>query len=277
LRRSLARLFSDHCYAREFAERFRGVPGHPYEQGFDVRLWPERVDLPRTWKKPAMIFVNSMSDVFHSAIPIPLVDRAWAMMEACPQHVFQILTKRPKLMARYMLAREARGERVLPNVWLGTSIESREHVGRADQLRRAPAAVRFISAEPLLGPLVSDRLPVGLQRDPYVPLGQPWRDAYDGPELDLTSINWLICGGESGPGARPMDEAWARSLKDACAATGTAWFMKQMGTVYARQHGGKGKGEDPLLIPEDLRVREFPARIAALELPEGPERAARLF
>src|SRR4051812_37516032 len=86
----------DRCYAREFAERFRGVPGHPYEQGFDVRLWPERVDLPRTWKKPAMIFVNSMSDVFHSAIPIPLVDRAWAMMEACPQHVFQILTKRPK-------------------------------------------------------------------------------------------------------------------------------------------------------------------------------------
>ena len=189
-----------HCYAETFAERWRGIPGHPYEQGFDLKLW----------------------------------------------HTFQVLTKRPDRMRDFVRAWEATGGGVLPNVWLGTSIENRRFVHRADILRETPAAVRFISAEPLLGPLV----PAG----PFHPGSGPpcplcarstdgWWDRRRplclscAPHLDLTGIDWLIVGGESGPKHRPVAAAWVRDLRDAAQATGTAFFFKQWGGPKPKSGG----------------------------------------
>lgn len=186
-----------HCYAETFAERWRGVPGHPYEQGFDLRLWPERLSLPLTWKRPRRIFVNSMSDLFHPQVPAAFVERAFGVMVQASWHTFQVLTKRAERMADLAPS--------LPwpsNVWAGVSIENSRFVGRADVLRRVPASVRFISAEPLLGRL-------------------------DG--LDLSGIHWLIAGGESGPRARPTHPDWVRDLRDRCQAANVAFFFKQWG------------------------------------------------
>jgi protein gp37 len=186
-----------HCYARTFAERWRGTPGHPYEQGFDLKLWPERLSQPSRWRKPKMIFVNSMSDLFHEDIPDSFVRDVFDAMRAAPQHTFQILTKRAERL-------ESLGA-ILDwpvNVWMGVSIENRRFVHRADSLRQTPAAVRFISAEPLLGPLEG---------------------------LDLASIDWLITGGESGPGHRPVKEPWLLDLRDQCFDAGVAFFFKQWG------------------------------------------------
>jgi protein gp37 len=186
-----------HCYAETFAERWRGVLGHPYEQGFDLRLWPERLDVPLRWRRPRVIFVNSMSDLFHEDIPDEYVARVFDVMARADWHVFQVLTKRHERLAA--LAPE------LPwpsNVWMGVSIENRRFVHRADFLREVPAAVRFISAEPLLGPL-------------------------DG--LDLDEIDWLIAGGESGPRHRRVRIEWLRELRDRCSGEGVAFFFKQWG------------------------------------------------
>lgn len=186
-----------HCYAETFAERWRGIPGHPYEQGFDLRMWPQRLDQPRRWKRPRMIFVNSMSDLFHERIPDAFIREVFAAMEEADWHTFQILTKRPDRMIEF-----AEALPWPPNVWMGVSIENRRFVERADALRAVPAAVRFISAEPLLGPLEG---------------------------LDLTQIDWLIAGGESGPRARPADPAWVQELRDRCQEEGVAFFFKQWG------------------------------------------------
>lgn len=186
-----------HCYAETFAERFRGVPGHPYEQGFDLRLWPERLQLPLRWKEPRRVFVNSMSDLFHEEIPDEYVRRVFDVMVAAHWHQFQVLTKRHERLAALAPT--------LPwpqNVWAGVSIENARHTHRADYLRRVPAAVRFISAEPLLGPLVG---------------------------LELAGIDWLIAGGESGPGHRPMRREWVEALRDRCQREGVAFFFKQWG------------------------------------------------
>src|SRR5579875_2123067 len=137
-----------HCYAKTFAERWRGIPGHAYEQGFDLRLWPERLDAPLRWRKPKTIFVNSMSDLFHEAIPADYIADVFETMQAAHWHTFQVLTKREERLAE--LAPELPWP---PNVWMGVTIENRRFVERADYLRSVPAAVRFISAEPLLGPL----------------------------------------------------------------------------------------------------------------------------
>ncbi len=186
-----------HCYAKTFAERWRGVPGHPYEHGFDLQLWPQRLEQPLKWKRPRMIFVNSMSDLFHEGIPLDYIRQVFDVMGAAKQHSFQILTKRhDRLQA---LAPQLPWH---PNVWMGVSIENRRFVHRADALRSVDAAVRFISAEPLLGPL-------------------------DG--LDLTGIHWLIAGGESGPRHRPMRIKWARDLRERCAEQDVAFFFKQWG------------------------------------------------
>ena len=211
----------DHCYAERFAERFRGVKGHPYEQGFDVKLWPERLGQPRRWRKPSMVFVNSMSDLFQTGVPFGFVDEVWNTMLATPQHTYQILTKRPGRMRKYSNCDAIRTPFVvsvltanpwpLPNVWLGTSVEDRKRTVRIKHLRQVQAAVRFLSLEPLLGDL---------------------------GELDLDGIGWVIVGGESGPGARPMDPAWARSIRDQCRAAAVPFFYKQSG---ARQ--GKGSRE----------------------------------
>jgi protein gp37 len=211
-----------HCYAETFAERFRGVPGHTYEQGFDLRLWPERLDLPLRWRKPRRVFVNSMSDLFHEDVPDAFVAEVFAVMAQASRHTFQVLTKRPERLAALAPS--------LPwpaNVWMGVSIENRRFVHRADYLRQIPAAVRFISAEPLLGPL---------------------------ERLSLDGIDWLIVGGESGPRARPMDLAWARDVVAQCRTDGVAPFVKQLGVRWA----GHGKGGDMEAWPEDLRIREMP-------------------
>ncbi|MCW2986827.1 MAG: phage Gp37/Gp68 family protein [Conexibacter sp.] len=186
-----------HCYAETFAERWRGTPGHPYEQGFDLRLWPARLDLPLKWKRPRTIFVNSMSDLFHENIPDDYIAKVFRTMQQADWHVFQVLTKREDRLAELAPS--------LPwpeNVWMGVTVENRKFVDRADQLRSVPAAVRFISAEPLLGPL-------------------------DG--LDLTGIDWLIAGGESGPKHRPVRAEWIRDLRDSCLTEDTAFFFKQWG------------------------------------------------
>jgi protein gp37 len=194
-----------HCYAETFAERFRGVPGHPYEQGFDMRFWPERIDLPLTWRKPKMIFVNSMSDLFHERVPLDYIAQVFETMQRATWHTFQVLTKRHERLAD--LAQS------LPwpeNVWVGVSIENKRWALRADYLRSVPAAVRFISAEPLLGKLEG---------------------------LDLTDIDWLIAGGESGPRYRPVNVEWIRDLRDRCAEQHVAFFFKQWGGRTSKARG----------------------------------------
>src|SRR4051794_19509726 len=194
-----------HCYAETFAERWRGIPGHPYEQGFDLRLWPERLDQPLRWKRPRTIFVNSMSDLFHESIPDHFVEEVFRVMGKADWHIFQILTKRHERLAE--LAPLLTWH---PNVWMGVSIENRRFVHRADYLREVPAAVRFISAEPLLGPLEG---------------------------LDLTGIDWLIAGGESGPRHRRCDADWVQALRDRCQAEGVAFFFKQWGGRTSKAGG----------------------------------------
>jgi protein gp37 len=186
-----------HCYAKTFAERWRGIPGHAYEQGFELRFWPARLEQPLKWTRPRMIFVNSMSDLFHEEVPLSYIEQVFDVMEQAPHHTFQILTKRHERLAK--LAPDLNWH---PNVWIGVSIENRHFVHRADYLRQVNAAVRFISAEPLLGPLAS---------------------------LDLTDIHWLIAGGESGPRHRRVDIDWLRDLRDRSGAEGVAYFFKQWG------------------------------------------------
>jgi protein gp37 len=194
-----------HCYAETFAERWRGLPGHPYQQGFDLRLWPERLEVPLRWRRPRTIFVNSMSDLFHEEIPAEYVAEIFDVMQRADWHVFQILTKRPERL-------EALADDLPwpPNVWMGVSIENRRFVHRADYLRRTPAQTKFISAEPLLGPLEG---------------------------LDLSGIDWLIAGGESGPRHRPMDVEWARDLRDRCVEENVAFFFKQWGGIRSKSGG----------------------------------------
>jgi protein gp37 len=194
-----------HCYAKTFAERFRGVPGHPYEQGFDMRFWPDRLELPLRWRRPKLVLVNSMSDLFHEAVPPEYIQAVFDTMVRADQHVFQVLTKRHDRLAE--LAPELPWPK---NVWMGVSVENRRFVKRADALRTVPAAVKFISAEPLLGPLTG---------------------------LDLAGIDWLIAGGESGPRHRRADPDWVRLLRDQCLAEGVAFFFKQWGGPTPKARG----------------------------------------
>ena len=199
-----------HCYAETFAERWRGIPNHPYEQGFDLRLWPDRLDQPLKWKRPRTIFVNSMSDLFHEEIPVDYLHQVFEVMQKADWHIFQILTKRHERLSQ--LAKELPWP---PNVWMGVTIENERFVERANHLREVPAAVRFISAEPLLGPL-------------------------DG--LRLEGIDWLIAGGESGPRHRPVEETWLLELRDRCLHAGVAFFFKQWGGHRPKSGGRKLDG-----------------------------------
>jgi protein gp37 len=207
-----------HCYAEAFAERWRGVPGHPYEHGFDLRLWPDRLEQPLRWKRPRMIFVNSMSDLFHEQIPESFIHEVFGVMGRAEHHTFQILTKRHERLAA--LAPDLPWH---PNVWIGVSIENRRFVHRADFLRTVDAAVRFISAEPLLGPL---------------------------ERLDLTGIDWLIAGGESGLRHRRMRVEWVRELRDGCARAGVAFFFKQWGGRTSKAGGRVLDGQTYEAMPE---------------------------
>jgi protein gp37 len=212
----------DHCYAEAFAERFRGVPGHPYEQGFDLRLWRGRLDLPRRWRASRMVFVNSMSDLFHERVPDSYVNLVLDTIRTTPRHTYQVLTKRPGRMAAVMRQLQPTP---LSNLWLGASIEDDRYVWRADKLREAPAAVRFLSLEPLLGPL---------------------------PSLDLADVDWVIVGGESGPRHRPIDPEWVRQLRDRCVDAQVAFFFKQWGgrtpKAGGRQLDGRTWDEYPLRV-----------------------------
>jgi protein gp37 len=221
-----------HCYAETLAlNRFAGKPGYPglpwtpENAAENVVLRPERLDQPLKWTRPRMVFVNSMSDLFHELVPEAFIERVFWIMYLAHRHTFQVLTKRPERMAEvvpriYESFRRINGGVPVPfpNVWLGTSIENRRYVGRADDLRGTPAAVRFISAEPLLGPLV-----------PELPSGVGWDDGYLGEQLDLWNIDWLIVGGESGPEHRRMDEEWVHRLHEVARNSHTAFFFKQWG------------------------------------------------
>ena len=188
-----------HCYAQRFAERFRGVPGHPFEQGFDLKLWPERLDLPLEWKEPRRVFVNSMSDLYHPGVPKAFIERVFRTMRQARWHSFQVLTKRAARLAE--IGEELPWSR---NIWQGVSVEDERVVERISLLRRVPAQVRFLSLEPLIGPL-------------------------DG--LDLTGIHWVIVGGESGPGARPMKKEWVVRIRNQCRRQAVPFFFKQWGGV----------------------------------------------
>jgi protein gp37 len=222
------------CYARTFAERFRGVPGHPYEQGFDLKLWPSRLDLPTKWKEPRRIFVNSMSDLFHKDVPDDFILEVFrTMTERAPWHIYQVLTKRPSRLVHTRLLRgllSLAGEWP-SHIWLGVSVETNAYLWRIDKLRAIPAPVRFLSCEPLLGPL----------------------------DLDLSGIRWVIAGAESGHGARPMEEDWVRGIRDQCQAAQVAFFYKQNA-----MHGRKL----PLPLLDGMRWQQFPS----LEDQEGEER-----
>jgi protein gp37 len=219
-----------HCYAETFAERWRGLPGHPYEQGFDLRLWPERMELPLRWKRPRRIFVNSMSDLFHEDIPEEFIAEVFDTMVRADWHVFQILTKRPERLAE-LAPRLPWPE----NVWMGVTIENNRWVGRADLLRSVPSAVRFISAEPLLSAL---------------------------PDLDLNGLDWLIAGGESGPKNRPPRVEWFLDLRDRCIAENVAFFFKQWGGIRSKSGGRLLDGSEWSEMP--TACRRWPVSVEQL-------------
>ena len=199
----------DHCYAERFAERFRGVKGNAYEQGFDLKFHENRLDQPLRWKRPRMVFVNSMSDLFLKDVPNEYIDRVFEVMEKATQHTFQVLTKRSGRMRRYLRQRGGCGR----NIWCGVSVEDQARKVRIEHLRDTPiGTTRFLSIEPLLENL---RL--------------QWQD--------LDGIHWVIVGGESGPGARPMEREWVRLIRNACKMTGTPFFFKQWGGISAKAGG----------------------------------------
>lgn len=229
----------DHCYAETFAERFRGVPRHPYEQGFDLRLVPKKLTEPLRWKKPKKIFVNSMSDLFHKDVPDEFVEAVGRTMERANWHTYQVLTKRSSRM-RNLLQTRLRFATDLPHIWWGVSVEDRAHgLPRIEHLRQAPAAVRFLSIEPLLEDL---------------------------GEVNLEGIHWVIVGGESGHGARPMKKEWVLSLRDQCERANVPFFFKQWGGVKKSKAGREldGKTYDELPVRVELPVLEYGRRLAAI-------------
>lgn len=213
-----------HCYAETFAERFRGVPGHPFEQGFDLRLVPDALELPRRWRRGRLIFVNSMSDLFHDDVPLAYIRKVFAVMGETPQHRFQVLTKRAERLEELSTSL-----RFPPNVWMGVSVENADYTWRIEHLRRVPAAVRFLSIEPLLGPI---------------------------PNLTLDGIHWVIVGGESGRGARPMDASWARMIRATCQHARVPFFFKQWGGVVKSRAGRALDGRTWNEMPEVATDRD---------------------
>ena len=211
-----------HCYALTFAERWRGIPGHPYEHGFDLRLVPEKLAEPLKWKTPRRIFVNSMSDLFHEGVPETFIRSVFEIMGEAHWHSFQVLTKRAERLAALALR--------LPwpdNVWQGVSVESERYLSRIHSLRSVPAAVRFLSLEPLLGPL---------------------------PRLPLADIHWVIVGGESGCKHRPIDPHWVRQIRDQCLDHGVAFFFKQWGGRTPKANGRLLDGREWNQMPSPPRA-----------------------
>lgn len=190
-----------HCYAERMAIRLRAMGQDRYRNGFELTLQDDIVELPLRWKKPRVIFVNSMSDLFHGDVPHEFIQRCFAVMEQANQHVFQVLTKRPERAAA--LADQLPWSQ---NIWMGTSVESKQYTERITVLRRIPAAIRFLSIEPLIGPIA---------------------------DIPLDGIQWVIVGGESGAGARPMQVEWVRQIRDQCVNADVRFFFKQWGAFGA--------------------------------------------
>ena len=212
-----------HCYAETFAERFRGVRGHPYEQGFDLRLVPEKLTEPFSWRSPKLVFVNSMSDLFQEGIPDEYIEAVCRVMVTAKWHTFQVLTKRSTRL-KELLSGRLRFAAEEDHIWWGVSVEDQKYgLPRISDLQRTSAKVRFLSIEPLLEDL--------------------------GP-FKLSGINWAIVGGESGPGARPMREEWVLSIRDQCRKSGVPFFFKQWGGVRKAKNGRLLKGRTYDEYPE---------------------------
>jgi protein gp37 len=212
-----------HCYAERFAERFRGVQGHPFEYGFDLRLVPDKLEEPLRWKRPRRIFVNSMSDLFHDQVPEEFILQVADVMSRADWHTYQVLTKRATRV-RQILSTSLRDVAAKPHIWWGVSVEDRKHgIPRIAELQDTPARVRFLSIEPLLEDLGT---------------------------LDLRGISWVIVGGESGPGARPMTREWVVSLLEQCRAANVPFFFKQWGGVQKKKAGRMLDGRTYDAMPE---------------------------
>lgn len=194
-----------HCYAHRLALRLRSMGNRRYANGFQVTLHEDLVDAPLRWRSPRVVFVNSMSDLFHQKVPVRFLRQVFSTMNKCHQHTFQILTKRSGRLRQ--LAGKLEWTK---NIWMGVSVENENVYHRIEDLRQVPAQVRFLSCEPLIGPM---------------------------KELPLEGIHWVIVGGESGPGARPMEADWARSIREQCGKAGVAFFFKQWGGACKHQHG----------------------------------------
>jgi protein gp37 len=223
----------DNCYAARFSERFRGVPGHPFESGFDLTLRPERLLQPLEWKRPRMIFVNSMSDLFHKEIPRAHIAAVFDTMEKAQWHIYQVLTKRSSLLQKFINERYA-DRSAPPHIWFGVSVENEQATSRIAHLQKARVAVRFLSVEPFIAP-------VG--------------------KFFLDNIHWVIVGGESGPRARPMKPEWVIDIRNQCLAAKVAFFFKQWGGRSPKTGGRLLEGKE---------WNQFPAkRSTALELQVG--------
>jgi protein gp37 len=226
-----------HCYAETFAERFRGVKGHPYEQGFDLRLVPEKLTEPLLWRSPKLVFVNSMSDLFHEGVPDEYIEMVCRVMTTAKWHTFQVLTKRSARL-RDLLRGRLRFAAEQEHIWWGVSVENKKHgLPRIADLQAAPARVRFLSIEPLLENL---------------------------GRFGLSGISWAIVGGESGPGARPMHEEWVLAIRDLCSASRVPFFFKQWGGVRKKKHGRLLQGRT---------YDEYPVRVVS-PIPEPASRFA---
>lgn len=225
----------DFCYAERFSERFRGVPEHPFENGFDLTLRPERLRQPLNWRAPRRVFVNSMSDLFHKNVPKSFIDSVFDTMEAASWHTYQVLTKRSSLMVKYLRSRY--GTKLAPpHIWLGVSVEDSKNAIRLKHLQSAQASIKFVSFEPLLDSV-----------------GQ----------VDLAGINWAIVGGESGPRARPMAEEWAVEILEQCRTFKVAFFFKQWGGFRPKSGGRLLRGREWNQYPQTPKAEN--ARAIAAE------------
>ncbi len=233
------------CYAETFAERFRGVPGHPFEQGFDLRLVPDKLNQPLTWHRPRKIFVNSMSDLFHEDVPVSYIAAIGDVMRHADWHIYQVLTKRHDRMRR-LLNMELNWMGRLAHAWFGVSIENRKHgLPRLNALRDTTAAVRFLSVEPLLEDLGT---------------------------LELSGIDWVIVGGESGPHARPMRKEWVVNIQRQCRAQGVPFFFKQWGGARKHLTGRRLNGRTydefpPTLLSPSSRVQCARCQASQIQTP----------
>jgi protein gp37 len=215
-----------HCYAETFAERFRGVPGHPYEQGFDLRLVPGKLTEPINWSKSKMVFVNSMSDLFHEQVSDEYIEQVVRVMVAANWHIYQVLTKRAERLSKLLTTR-LRFAAEMQHIWWGVSVENKRHgLPRIDHLRNAKPAIGFLSIEPLIEDIGT---------------------------IDLRQISWVIVGGESGPGARPMKRSWVINLRRQCRVAKVPFFFKQWGGVRKSSTGRELDGRTHDDFPEIKR------------------------